>query len=256
MANTSSIVSQCMQCFCSGVLTHCHSQRIFAGIRNILCVQPGEPGRRAHQTGGATPGGTPDDDDRVHPLGQLRPGIHAGSQSRVCMQGPRLPAILHLTPGGTQCPPAGPHFEGGGALRMGERQLHLYHILEAFSHTNPQEYAAVWLPLIDLAEACSEQGAGQFLEARAHLQRQLNPDPIQSSSLTGSPNATTGAIDQTMQSLLNHFPGLQQLVQQMVSSSVEGSDGTVGGLSGVLSQVQGMLHLGLTPVRSPTSIPF
>ena len=44
-----------------------------------------------------------------------------------------------------------------------------------------------------------------------------------------------------MQNLMGSFPGLQQLVQQMVGTPGEPTAGAAG-LGGVLGQIQGMLH--------------
>ena len=59
--------------------------------------------------------------------------------------------------------------------------LHLHHILEAFSRTNPQQYGAIWLPLLDVAEAVADPNASHrsgLTRARMHLQSQVPTNPF------------------------------------------------------------------------------
>lgn len=123
------------------------------------------------------------------------------------------------------------------------RQLHIHHILEGFSHTNPPRYASVWLPLLDLAEAVAQPGSTHLSTietARQHLQRQIESSKTDQSSQPNSDEATT-PIDAMMHNLLGNFPGLQTMVQQMLSSS--SPDGDLGNIVG---QIQGLLNPLLT----------
>ena len=56
-------------------------------------------------------------------------------------------------------------------------QLHIYHILEAFSRTNPKRFASIWLPLIDMFEIIHPNKQNDVQQARLHLlKQQQQPD--------------------------------------------------------------------------------
>lgn len=125
-------------------------------------------------------------------------------------------------------------------LILDGRQLHLFHILEAFSKTNPRRYASVWLPLLNLAESVVSPGSSQmsgFQAARQHLQQQME----QSNSGTFPPNtgSETDALDSMVQILVGNFPGLQSMFQQL--NTIENQNGS-GGLSNMIQQMHGMLN--------------
>lgn len=60
-------------------------------------------------------------------------------------------------------------------LVVGGKQLHLYHILEVFSRTNPQRFAMVWEPLLELA-AMTQLGDAAHTQALALLYRLVEED--------------------------------------------------------------------------------
>ena len=120
--------------------------------------------------------------------------------------------------------------------------LHLHQIMEAFSRTSPQRYAAVWVPLLDLALVCSPPGSTQLpgLErARLHVQEQsaAPPPPLPHEQLFAGVDPNS-ALDGIMHNILSSFPGLQGMVQQLLSA---GAPGDAGALPAVMGQVRELL---------------
>lgn len=127
-------------------------------------------------------------------------------------------------------------------MRLGPAALpmHVFHILEAFSRTTPARYAALWLPLLDLAEAAApaadEAHRDALRRARDHLRAQQQPGLAPAQSL-----------DALLGNLVGGIPGLQTMVQQILGAAAEGgarADGTgpPADLGGMLSHVQGLLN--------------
>lgn len=145
-------------------------------------------------------------------------------------------------------------------LMVGGRPLHLHHILEAFSRTNPQRYACVWAPLLDLAEVTGAADTACLQGARSHLSSQQQqqqqaaaaaaalaagmqvvPTATTTPPSSSDPAAVDPQLDSMMQNVLTSFPGLQSMVQQLVSGSA-----TEDGMGQMLGQIQGLL----TPLLS------
>lgn len=125
---------------------------------------------------------------------------------------------MPCTPTGDQTP-----------LTVAGHSLHIHQILQAFSRTDAGRYASVWLPLLTVAERAAPDQAARIQTARNHLQRQ-----------TASAMPSTAAeFDGVMQNFLHSFPGLQNMVQQILAG---GGDGPSAGLAGVLNQVQSLMQ--------------
>lgn len=134
-------------------------------------------------------------------------------------------------------------------LVVGGRQLHLHHILEIFSRTNPARYATVWRPLLDLAVALAPtpQDREALQRAQAHLQQQIRSGTTPGSGGGGGAIATTEdpQLDAMVSNVLGTFPGLQGIVQQIMTAgggagggADEGGDAGVGGM---MQRIQGMM---------------
>lgn len=138
-------------------------------------------------------------------------------------------------------------------LVVGNQQLHIFHILELFSRTNPQRYATVWAPLLDLAEAVTTDGSRQqaLRQAREHVRRQCDRGggaaagagaAAAAGVASGAGAPPTQQLDDVMQNLLGTIPGLQGMVQQMMNATDNaGADGG-GGIGAMLNQIQGLLN--------------
>ena len=134
-------------------------------------------------------------------------------------------------------------------LCVANNELHIHHILLAFSGTDASRYAMVWLPLLSVAElACPPSAFQSIQSARQHLLTQNHRlvAPTTASSEAGAD------FDRVMQSFLGSFPGLQTMVQQILSG---GSGGGGDGLSGILNQVQAMMQPLLTQASSDPNGP-
>lgn len=135
------------------------------------------------------------------------------------------------------------HRFGTQPLMIGTHPLHIFHILEAFSRTNPTRYAAIWLPLLDILDvvASAELAPDPSLSvglgrARSHLRQQLEPVPPSPSAIAN----LDAQIDGVMQNLLGTFPGLHSMVQQIMTTAAADPNAD-GGLGGVFGQIQGIL---------------
>lgn len=129
-------------------------------------------------------------------------------------------------------------------LVLGPHTVHIYHIMEAFSRTNPTRYAAVWMPLLDLMDAATEPDPGLRLgldRARAHLRQQLQTAVVGTENAGGTTTTPSldAQLDGVMNNLMQSFPGLHSMVQQIMATADAGAPDA--GLGGVFGQIQGIL---------------
>ena len=106
------------------------------------------------------------------------------------------------------------------------KQLHVYHILEVFSRTNPQRFAMVWEPLLDFA-ALTQSGDGAhkqaLAQAKQHVAQQQQKGVDGAGALTASPDAQ---IDNMVQNLMGSCPGGRPRVDWPRPSSGAAEHGT------------------------------
>ena len=101
------------------------------------------------------------------------------------------------------------------------------------------------LPLLRVAELAVPSQAAQIKSAMYHLMQQ------QSKNTNNTTGDSSTEFDHVMQTFLNSFPGLQSMVQQILS----GNDENGGGLTGVLNQVQSLMQPLLAQVSTDPGAP-
>lgn len=136
-------------------------------------------------------------------------------------------------------------FNAEQPLTLGCGVLRLHHILEAFSRTSPARYAEVWIPVLDLTLAVCPAGMRDKLNNARNIVLGANHgSAAMTTTVSPGPNADIfrgvgdpgQALDGVMNNILSAFPGLQDMVQTMMTAG-----STPDGVPAVMQQIQTLL---------------